>query len=71
MSNKLQVWARLGVYIEVDELEFKNDAKGALRDAVKKGKYKENGDRYVPDSAMEDLFNEGKITEDQIEELDF
>lgn len=71
MSKKVNVWARLGVTIEVDEDDLLKDPQQALRHAVNEGKFRANGDSYVPASITENLAEKGLLTEDYADEMEF
>lgn len=50
----MEVWARLGATIKVDEDEFAADQEKAIINAIKRGDYKFDGDSYVPDGCVGD-----------------
>ena len=71
MSREVSVWARLGVSIKVNEEDLLQDPQKALREAVNKGNFKANGDSYVPASITEGLAEQGLLTEDYPDEMEF
>lgn len=57
-NEKLKVWARTGVYFQVDPAVFVSDPKTAILSAINNGDFEFNGDTYMPEDQLYDLSQE-------------
>lgn len=69
MKQTVQVWARVGAYVEVDTAKFIADPENALREGIKAGRIKPSGESYIPEATVQDELMYRGISLDNIDGL--
>lgn len=69
MKQTIQVWARVGAYVEVDTAKFISDPEAALQEGIKLGRIKPSGESYIPEGTVQDELTYRGLSLDNIDGL--